>query len=77
MQFFGITLESRGEKSKTLQKVIESLNIWVEEKDLYVLSLEILNDTDFNHFFNTLMTQIGSSSNKSNISIEPLTSQII
>jgi hypothetical protein len=77
MQFFGITLETRSEKSKTLQRVIESLSIWIEEKDLYIVSLDILNDTDFNHFFNTMMIQINNPTSNTRISIEPLTSQII
>ncbi len=78
MQFFGITLDTRGEKSETLKHVIGSLNISLEEKDLYILSLEILNDQDFIVFFNTIMSQIDI--HKNNIreySIEPLTSQII
>lgn len=77
MQFFWITLETRYEKSQTLLRVIESLSIWTEEKDLYIVSLEILNDTDFNHFFNTLMNQVKNSATNSKNSIEPFTSQII
>lgn len=76
MQFFWITLETRGEKSETLKRVITSLNIWNEEKDLYILSIDILNDNDFTIFFEKIMSQI----HKNNIreySIEPLTSQII
>lgn len=76
MQFFWITLETRYEKSQTLLKVIESLSIWKEEKDLYIVSLEILNDSDFNQFFNTLMNQVKNSTTNKN-SIEPFTSQII
>ncbi len=78
MQFFGIILENRLEKSETLKQVIRSLNIWQEEKDLYILSLEILNDHDFTIFFNNLIAQINlSKNNPKEYSIEPLTSQII
>ncbi len=78
MQFFGIVLETRVEKSETLKQVIGSLNIWPEEKDLYMLSLEILNDRDFNICFNKLISQINpSKKNIKEFSIEPLTSQII
>ncbi len=77
MQFFGIILKTRNEKSETLKKVIESLNIWREEKDLYLLSLEVLNDHDFGVFFDNLMSQISKSKNNKEYSIEPLTSKII
>ena len=78
MQFFWITLETRGEKSETLKRVITSLNIWSEEKDLYILSLDILNDTDFSIFFERIMSQISIHKNNTReYSIEPLTSQII
>ncbi len=78
MNFFGIILETRGEKSETLKKVIKSLSIWPEEKDLYLLSLDILSDRDFTIFFDTLMSQIHKSKKiNKEYSIEPLTSQII
>ncbi len=78
MQFFWITLETRGEKSETLKRVIKALNIWSEEKDLYLLSLDILNDTDFSIFFDRIMSQISNHKNNTReYSIEPLTSQII
>ncbi len=81
MNFFWIVLKNRGEKSLTLKKVIESLSIWPEEKDLYLLSLDILSDHDFSIFFDRLMSQIRhpidiQKYNKE-YSIEPLTSQII
>ena len=78
MQLFWITLETRGEKSETLKRVITSLNIWNEEKDLYILSLDILNDADFSIFFDRIMSQISIHKNNTReYSIEPLTSQII
>ena len=78
MQFFWITLKTRGEKSETLKRVIKSLNIWSEEKDLYIFSLDILNDTDFSIFFDRIMSQINIHKNNTReYSIEPLTSQII
>lgn len=78
MQFFGITLETRGEKSETLKQVIDSLSIGPEEKDMYILSLDILSDKDFAVFFDTIMSQITVHKNNTReYSIEPLTSQII
>jgi hypothetical protein len=78
MTFFGITLETREEKSETLKRVISSLSIWPEEKDLYLLSLDILSDHDFTHFFETIMSQITKWNQvQNNRSIEPLTSRII
>jgi hypothetical protein len=78
MQFFWIILETRGEKSETLKRVIRALNIWPEEKDLYILSLDILNDSDFSIFFNKIMSQVHLHKNNTReYSIEPLTSQII
>lgn len=78
MQFFGITLETRGEKSETLKQVIDSLSIGPEEKDLYILSLDILSDHDFSLFFSAIMSQISTHQNNTReYSIEPLTSQII
>lgn len=81
MNFFWIVLKNRDEKSETLKKVIESLSIWPEEKDLYLLSLDILSDNDFSIFFDRLMSQITHHGNiqksPKEYSIEPLTSKII
>ena len=78
MTFFWIKLETREEKSETLKRVISSLSIWPEEKDLYLLSLDVLSDRDFTHFFETIMSQINKSNQtQGNRSIEPLTSRII
>jgi hypothetical protein len=78
MQFFGIDFFSRNEKSETLKRIIESLQIWNEEKDLYIVSLDILNDSDFNVFFDSIVWQIeiGTTTGKEH-SIAPLTQQII
>lgn len=77
MNFFWITLETRSEKTETLRQIIETLKIWPEEKDLYLISLETLNDNDFTIFFETILSQINSLNNNREYSIEPLTSQII
>ncbi len=80
MNLFWIVLETRDEKAEILKKVINALNIWPEEKDLYLISLGILNDQDFTVFFNTIMSQISNSNtekSKKFFRIEPLTSQII
>lgn len=78
MTFFWITIETRNEKTETLKQIIDTLKIWSEEKDLYILSLEILNDHDFSIFFETIISQINLwNNNTKEYSIEPLTSQII
>jgi hypothetical protein len=78
MQFFGIDFFSRNEKSETLKRIIESLQIWREEKDLYIVSLDILNDSDFNVFFDSIVGQIDTNkSTRKEHSIAPLTQQII
>lgn len=78
MQFFWIKLETRSEKAEILKRVIASLKVWPEEKDLYILSIDILNNTDFSIFFDRIMSQINNHSNDTReYSIEPLTSQII
>lgn len=58
MQIFGIQINSRDEKQKTLKGVIEALSITQEEKDIYIISLDILSDRDFNLFFEKIMQQI-------------------
>lgn len=77
MNLFWIVLESRDEKTEVLKKVIGSLNIWPEEKDLYIISLDILTDSDFTLFFNRITSQVSNSKNSKEYSIEPLTSQFI
>ncbi len=77
MKLFWIQVESRDEKSKILKRVIASLKIWPEEKDLYIISIDILNNKDFSIFFDKIMTQINNTNNIREYSIEPLTSKII
>lgn len=78
MQFFWITLETRDEKAETLKWVIRSLDIKQEEKDLYIISIDILTDNDFSIFFNAIMSQVNFWKNSTKYyTIEPLTSQII
>lgn len=78
MNFFWIIIESRDEKTEILKKIIHSLNIWSEEKELYLLSLDVLSDSDFTLFFNRITSQVSSSAkNTKEYSIEPLTSQFI
>lgn len=77
MQIFGIHIENRDEKRETLKRVIHALSISSEEKDIYILSLDILDDTDFNTFFERIMSQIHGGKMIRDYSIEPLTSKII
>jgi len=78
MQNSWITLETRDEKYEVLKRIIISLDIWPEEKELYILSLDILDNSDFSIFFDKITSQISfSNSTIRKYSIEPLTFQII
>jgi hypothetical protein len=77
MQIFGIQINSRDEKQKTLKGVIEALSITQEEKDIYIISLDILSDRDFNLFFEKIMQQIPHWTLQKEYRIAPLTSNII
>ncbi len=52
---------SRQERTLVLQKIITKLNISQEEKDIYILSLDILDDKDFTIFFENIKNQISES----------------
>ena len=78
MKIWWIQLDTRTEKSETLKQVIQSLHITQEEKDLYIISIDILDNHDFSVFFQSIMNQIESSDvTDKGFTIEPLTSQII
>jgi hypothetical protein len=72
MALFGI-FTSRGEKNVLLIEIIKKLNISKEEKDIYILSLEILDEADFSVFYENIMTQI----HENTYSIAPLSPQLI
>lgn len=58
MKDISLKLHSRDEKSLFLTKVIEELEIKKEEKSLYLFSMEILDDSDFEVFFQKILSQI-------------------
>jgi hypothetical protein len=64
---------SREEKNILLIEIIQKLNISQEEKELYILSLNILDEEDFTIFYTKITEQIHT-----NIySIAPLSPQLI
>lgn len=46
-----IFASSRAEKTFILKEIISNLKIWAEEKELYFFSMEILENEDFDRFF--------------------------
>ena len=72
MALFGI-FTSREEKNILLIEIIKKLNISQEEKDIYILSLEILDDDDFSIFYENITKQI----HENTYSIAPLSLQLI
>ena len=57
ISFFGT---SRHQKKMILLEIIATLPIQQEEKDLYILSMDILDEDDFNVFFLKITKEIGS-----------------
>lgn len=49
---------SRESKHTFLREVIEKLSIHTEEKELYFLSLEVLEEREFNNFFEQIYSQV-------------------
>jgi hypothetical protein len=72
MALFGL-FTSREEKNILLIEIIKKLNISQEEKDIYILSLEILDDDDFSIFYENITKQI----HENIYSIAPLSLQLI
>jgi len=55
---------SRKQKKELLLEIIETLPIKKEEKDLYIFSMDILDDEDFNTFFIKITKDVGSFARK-------------
>lgn len=70
------SFSSREEKIFFLKEVIVKLNISESEKEIYLLCLEILDETAFNTFFLRIFSQIQEGDVKIQ-SIEPFTSTLI
>lgn len=64
---------SREEKNTVLLQIISKLHISEEEKELYKLSLEILDDENFWIFYEKMKSQF----KQETITIAPFTSQLI
>ncbi len=54
---------SRSDKTFVLQEIINNLEIWKEEKDLYFFSMEILDDNNFEKFFNKIIQEFSLKKN--------------
>ena len=49
---------SREDKKIILSEIIKKLAISEEEKELYILSIWILSENDFNMFYNRIVEQV-------------------
>lgn len=72
MLLFWVSFTSREEQREVLIKLIESLSISKEEKDLYLFSMDILDDADFLAFFEKITQEVYNHSNI-NLSFVPIT----
>ncbi len=72
----GRVFQSRKEKEVFLKEIIKKLSISETEKEIYIISLEILDDSDFLLFFDTITSQLPRISSKIN-TIAPLTSTLL
>lgn len=68
-------LTSRNHKEVLLKEIIRKLSITEWEKDLYILSLEVLDDTDFHEFYQKITSQFQIKTE--NTTIEPLSTNLI
>ncbi len=69
---------SRLEKKKFLTEIIERLQIQQEEKDIYKLCLDVLDDAEFHVFYEKIYLQIERSDEQETISsIEPFSSKLL
>lgn len=49
------SVSSRSDKTYVLEEIINNLHIGKEEKELYLFSMEILDDDNFERFFRKIM----------------------
>jgi hypothetical protein len=64
---------SRREKVILISEIIGKLNISEEEKELYKLSITVLEDNDFEIFYNKIKNQINANPS----TIMPFSNQLI
>lgn len=69
--------QSRKEKETFLKEIITKLSISETEKEIYTISLEILNDWDFLQFFEKIISQVPDESLQRKSTIAPLTSTLL
>lgn len=69
--------QSRKEKEAFLKEIIKKLAISETEKEIYYISLEILEDTDFMIFFEKIISQIENEADLRKSRIAPLTSTLL
>jgi hypothetical protein len=74
---FWISLSWRKKKEKFLQEVIKNLRIEDEEKDIYFLSLEVLEEDEFNTFYEKIRVQIDTNDFTTHSRIEPFSSKLL
>jgi len=72
MAFFWL-FSSREEKNILLIEILQKLRISEEEKELYILSLSLLDEKDFLDFYENIQLQISTNTS----SIAPFSTQLI
>lgn len=75
--FWSTIFSSRKEKEDVLKNIIKQLSISQSEKDIYILSLEILDSEDFDVFYKKIVSNYENLPESPQYSIEPLSSKII
>ncbi len=68
---------SRSDKEIILIEIIRKLSISESEKDIYILSLEILDAVDFDNFYQKITSQFHLKNNMGHTTIEPFTTTLI
>ena len=69
--------QSRKEKETFLKEVIKKFSISETEKEIYSISIEILDENDFSVFFDKIVSQIPEDDNSRKSTIAPLTSTLL
>lgn len=64
MGIFWLHFSERETKKKILIEIIRSLDMESEEKDLSIFSMDLLDEDDFNTFFENTTAMLEKASNK-------------
>ena len=70
-------LTSRSTKEALLKEILQKISITDPEKDMYILSFEILEDEDFEKFYTNITSQFNIRNTSNYITLEPLTATFI